>query len=354
MHTLTDLTQTKRDEQVLDEAVRRLAVVARVKSLTDANAEVARRWPESATIRAARAALQTKATAGTPSLTGSPAGWGGELAQQTQLSAALTQYARQLGIVGRLGLTSAPFATSVPRIVDDSVAVFRGPGEPKLAIDGAFDQTSLRPIVIALMIAFSSELARLTDDVSTKLLRTLLGRAVARGIDAVFFSTTAASESTPPGVLFGLTPIASVNDPVVDLQALVTAFVAAGGSASDAVLVMSSANAIGAMLSGNAAFRALGRDGGDAAGIPAVCGVGAGDNIVLLDRSKVLLADDGIARIDSATHATLDLGNGDPFALWQRNCVGLRVEQAVNWSAAPGGVAYVSGVDYLSAAGSPS
>jgi hypothetical protein len=63
-----------------------------------------------------------------------------------------------------------------------------------------------------------------------------------------------------------------------------------------------------------------------------------------------------IARIDSATHATLDMVGGSggtpTFGLWQRNCVGLRVEQAVNWSAAEGAVQYIADADYLNT-GSP-
>jgi HK97 family phage major capsid protein len=245
---------------------------------------------------------------------------------------------------------------AVPRELDtmESAAFFRGPAGNKIVVDGGFSTVSLPTATIAGAIAFSNELARSVAGNAATLLREVLSRGLARGLDRAFVSADAASEDNPPGVLNGISATPSSGDAVTDLATLIANFVTAGGSLENAVLILSSNNAAAVALS-DAAFQSLTIRGGNVAGIPAVAGAAAGSNLILLDRSKVILADDRQFRADTAQHATIEMSAGSPATrlnLWQKNLVAVKTERYVNWSLGENAVAAISGADYLSA-GSP-
>jgi hypothetical protein len=57
------------------------------------------------------------------------------------------------------------------------------------------------------------------------------------------------------------------------------------------------------------------------------------DSLVLFKPSEIFLASDDNVTIDASNQATLDMAGGSSptFSLWQKNCVGLRAEQWINW-----------------------
>ena len=72
---------------------------------------------------------------------------------------------------------------------------------------------------------------------------------------------------------------------------------------------------------------------------PAAAGV-----VVALDGAALMIASDPIA-VATAAHASIDLDNGSPalpISLWQRNLAGVRAEQLVRYTIAPGSVAFAS------------
>ena len=158
---------------------------------------------------------------------------------------------------------------------------------------------------------------------------------------------------SPASILNGVTAIPSTGEPAADLTALVRNFT---GDLSQAVLVSSPATAIA--LHG-AGYEGAGPRGGDVAGLPlftsgGVPSDGSGSLLVLLDPSRILLADEG-ADVELAQHADLEVSStpANPtvaatvmVSLWQRGLVGFLGTRRVGWLAAPGAVAYVNGVDY--------
>jgi hypothetical protein len=72
--------------------------------------------------------------------------------------------------------------------------------------------------------------------------------------------------------------------------------------------------------------------------------------MTLLDPTRILIADDGadVVKAQDASVVIHDPDTGEPgyLSLWQQNLVGFRATRLLNWKAAPGSVAWMSGIDY--------
>lgn len=352
--TLDDLNRREYQNAKSLAAAQFLSCIATTRSAFEAADEFSRRYPRSVLRKHIEQLVETKALVvpGVPAPDGSPSSWGPDLVPGPELSASLLQFSQPFSIVERLGLAKAPFNVAVPRDLSTfgETDFFRGPGVSKVVVQGSFDSASLTLLTVAAIAVFSTELAKSTAGTAASLMRTIVARALGNGLDRAFFSDDAGvANVSPAGILAGLTPIGSTGDPSTDLKLLISEFVTAGGSLEHAVLVMSSTNAIGARITAPELFRDLQRDGGRAAGLPTVAGAAAGENVALIDTTKVLLADDGQFKADVSTQATLNMGGSPPefVSLYQQNASALKLERAVNWRAVEGAAAYVSAANYL-------
>lgn len=282
-----------------------------------------------------------------------------------ELSRPLLAVAQPFSILPRLGATRAPFDLSVPIEdvpITDGYWVDHGAAKPLSR--WTYGNVTLRRRTAARIIALTNDLRKVGNRAAEGLLRDRLARGLTAYIDVEFLNPVG-----PFSITNGVTPVATTGSPVTDLANLFAAFVSNGGSVESAVVVMSSQNAIGARLSGEAAFEDLDRQGGRVAGLPAIASDSAGAVVAIIDSARVLLADSGELAIDASEQATLEMRDdpigatgaaGSPAgpvhttatSLWQTNSVALKAERFLAWHAAPGAVAYTE-ADYLLGVGSP-
>jgi hypothetical protein len=285
---------------------------------------------------------------------------------------AILAYARSFSVIARLGLQRAPFMARVPA---ESAAMGASGwvghvGTGKVVVKGAITSLTLEPLAHAAITVLTRELFRFGSEASTVFLRSQLAAMVHAGVDTSFCNPSQAA-------VVGLSPAAITNGAPhyvsngataeaaeADIQSLVSLFVANGGQMERAVFLLSSTNAVWLALSGHTAFERLRRDGGELGGCPAVCSDSVGERVILVDTSKVLLADDDQVDITLAEQASVEMSNtptghaGTPTAatgmvsLFQANAVAFRVSRIVNWKALTGACAYIENAAYVSP-GSP-
>jgi len=92
---------------------------------------------------------------------------------------------------------------------------------------------------------------------------------------------------------------------------LLQAYRAAGGSFASAVILLSSANAVGLSLmsgaDGKPLFPNIQRDGGVIAGLPALASDSVGALLIAVDTSQLVVADELGLTVSRSTQATLEL-----------------------------------------------
>jgi hypothetical protein len=277
----------------------------------------------------------------------------------TELSRELIALGVPFAIIGRLGLTRVAFNVLAPLEMGRLHGYWAESGRAKGVTRGDFATTVLRRRTAAGIAVIPNEFKRTPQAMQ------LLLNAFALGVNA-FPDTEFVAD-----VVASVTPAASAGDLTTDLAVALQAFIASGGSVERAVVVLSSANAVGAKLQDlSGAFRDLTRQGGTAAGLPAVCSDSAGDNVLVLDAGRILLADDGELAVDLAESVTLEMSDaptsavvavGSPAApvmtsqvsMFQTDSTAVRLERFINWQILSGAAAAVTGANYLPNVGSP-
>jgi len=302
--------------------------------------------------RRAVAASRTKSAVGAMNATTSG------LLFPTELSRELIALGVPFAIIARLGLPRVPFNTLAPLQLGRLHGYWAEDGHAKGLTRGDFATDMLRRRTAAGIAVVPNEFRRTPQAME------LLLNAFALGVNAFpdsEFVTDVAS---------AVTPSASTGDAVADLSAALQAFIAVGGSVERATVVMSSANAIGARLQHPEQFRDLTRQGGTAAGLPAVCSDSAGNSVLVIDSGRILLADDGELAVDLAESVTLEMSDaptstvvavGSPAApvmtsqvsMFQTDSTAIRLERFINWRILDGAAAAISGAAYLPNVGSP-
>jgi len=121
---------------------------------------------------------------------------------------------------------------------------------------------------------------------------------------------SAVANKNPASLTAGLTPINSTNA-IDDVVALMSAYTDAGGRLESAVFLLSSRNVVALRLIDSPAFEQLTPSGGAIAGIPALASDAIGSNFVLVDRARVLIADDGDVDFRISTETSWEM-RSDP------------------------------------------
>jgi hypothetical protein len=324
---------------------------------TSANAAFLGRWPGDL---CASIIERSKAPIGAGTFTTTPA----------PMAEAFVAAAQPFTLIGRLALRRVPFNVPITHGAPSASFAWVGAGMVKPAVALSYAPgDALPPTKASGIVVLTAELLRLHARAEEIVLGDLR-RAYASWIDSQFVDPDIAAvpDENPGSITNGLSPIPSAgstpDDAREDLRRLHALYVSGGGRVESAVVLMSSANAVALALTGHEAFRGLTRDGGVVGGLPVVASESVGYQVVMVDTSQVLLADDGEADLNVATHASVEMldsalqqdgttGTGASLvSLWQSDLAGIRIERTIHWRAAEGAVQRVEGALYYSA-GSP-
>jgi len=313
-----------------------------------AAAEYAKRWEDSTP--EVGLVLKAAVAAGTTT----DATWAGPLAPIRPLVNEFLALLRPATIIGKIaGLRQVPFNISVPIQTGGGTYKWVGQGAPKPVGTLAFGTITLAITKAAGIIVITDELARNSTPAAEAVIRADMIAGIAQFLDATFVDSTQApvANVSPGGITNGITPITSAgtspSNARTDLQALINAMATANISVEGATLIMSQTNAavLASALNplGQPLYPALGPTGGTAMGLTVVTSQTAGNNVILLQPSTVLYADDGGVTIDASVEASVQMDtvlDSPPVAttiltsLWQNNLVGLRAERYINWKRA--------------------
>jgi hypothetical protein len=328
-----------------------------------ASEQFATRWPASPHTSLIQKSLtlqhRTAVSAMTPATSGA--------LLPSELLNSLIAFAQSFSILGRLGAQRVPFNVKVPTVTTGVSGNFWvGSGAPKRVVRGTLGSTMLPALKAAGIIVLTRELLRVATPAAEILLRDLLARAIAQFVDEQFCDPTVAAvyDESPASITNGVAAIPSSGDPTVDIRALVAAFVAGGGRLETAAFILSSTNAVALRLADADAYSELNREGGRLAGVPAVASDACGDNLILCDVARILIADDGEGAVDASGNASIEMRSdpsnqssdvGSPgtpvpttvVSMFQVDSLALKVERIVNYEALAGAVQYVSDASYL-------
>ena len=341
-----------------------MAVAAGKGSLSDTLA-YAKRWDS----QTPEVSAYIKAIEGT-SVVGSPA-WGGELVYQNNLASEFVELLRAATILGRInGFRMTPFNVRIPVQSGGSTVAWVGEAAPKPVTELAFTTITMAYHKVAGIVVLTEELVRLSNPNAEETVRRDLTEQIARFLDVAFIDPTVAAGANSPAsitnaALAGATAATGTDATAVlaDLNAALATFDTANIGTDGLVLVTTPAIArgISTLLTplGTLAFPAMSPSGGTLLGYPVVVSgsVPAG-YLCILKPSEILMADDGRVSLDASNQATLDMDGGSPYSpsfnLWQKNCIGIRAERWITWTARRAdAVSLISGAAYGPAVGSP-
>lgn len=353
---IDSLTKTDFQRAKVRDFVRFLGCLKEGQSAADVFAE---RWPTSPHVDYLR---RKTAVGASVSTAGASSGF-----LVNDLAAAFVSFAAPFSLLGRLGvgdvppLTRVPFNTGVgfadPVALGASVAWLQE-SFPKPLLTATLTREYLQRAKAPLIVVLTDELARFAATGSDDFLQRQLALALSYGLDRLFVDETiAGTSSTPASVTHGVMPIGATGDLDTDLRSLLTEFVNSGGQLASAVLLVGSGNAAAISLSRQDA--ALTVRGGTLAGLPCLASDAVADRVIVIDTSRVLLADDGELAIERAHSASLVMSDspantpGSVVSMFQTNSTAIRLERYMNWKVMDAAaVQWLSGADYLSV-GSP-
>jgi HK97 family phage major capsid protein/HK97 family phage prohead protease len=317
-------------------------------------AEYAKRW-DSETPEVSLA-LKAAVAAGTTT----DATWAGPLSPLRPLANEFMALLRPATILGKIpGLRRVPFNVSVPIQTGGGTYKWVGQGAAKPVGKLAFGTITLVITKCAGIIVITDELARNSSPAAESVIRADMIAGIAQFLDIEFTDPAKApvANVSPGSITNGVTPVTTAGttpaNARTDIQALINAMTVAGISTAGAVLLMSETNAaaLGAALNplGQDLFPDVSVNGGSAMGVQVLPSQAVGNNVILLQPSTVLYADDGGVTIDVSMEASVQMDDAPAPAdattvftsLWQNNLVGLRAERYVNWKRGrTGGVQY--------------
>lgn len=330
-----------------------------------AAAEIARqRWsrstPEIETIlRAAVAAGTTTDTT-----------WAAPLAPYQDMQSEFIELLRPMTIMGQIEgqLRRIPFNIRMPRQTSGASAGWVGQGAPKPMSKLGFDSVTMPHSKVAVIVAITEELARMSTPSAEATVRQDLLETVSQFMDVQFIDPTiaAVADVSPGAITNGIAAVNATGGTVAqvttDLNAALTAMATANIPMRSPVWVMHTRAKNYLMTLRTAqdvfAFRDEMRQG-QLLGLPFIAsnnvplrdqnaGGGTEGYIVLMDASEIFLADDGETMLDVSREASLQMvdnpsaGAQSMVSLWQNNLVGIRAERYVHWKRRRDAAVYVT------------
>lgn len=248
--------------------------------------------------------------------------------------------------LGRLGSVVVPGRSTTP--ADGGVWV--GEGEPIPVREYTILGPTLRPHKVAVIVTFSRELSEASN--IEEVLRALITEAAGPAMDVAILSTTAATATTPGGILAGLTPVAAApsgaayDNCAADLGALVGDLAARNGGANALIVAApAQATAIKFFSSDFAAVGSAGLADGTVVAIePSSFAITAGTPEFEVGTVAALHMED-TAPLDIAATAGPTLAT-PVKSLWQTDAIGLKMTFRADWAMRAPHVAYMESVSW--------
>jgi len=320
-------------------------------------AEYAKRWDDSTP----EVSLALKAAIA-PGTTTDPA-WAGPLVIPT-IAKDFLELLRPATILGKIpNLRIVPFNCKVPSQTGGGTYGWVGENKPKPVTKLAFSSVSLGYAKAAGILVLTEELVRLSNPSAEDLTRADMVAGIAQFLDGQFTDPIVAAVAgvNPASITNGAPTAAATTNPLADIMGLINHFASNNIAVDGVTFIMSAANALSLTfrtnLDGSPEFPGLTINGGTYKGLTFITSQAAGTNIIALQPSLVLYADDGGVTIDASEQASLQMDSAPMspadattvlVSLWQNNCVGLRAERFINWNKAN-----ANAVKYLTAAAWP-
>ena len=281
--------------------------------------------------------LVTKATLGTTT----DVGFASALVHENRLVGEFVEMLRNATIFDKLqGFRAVPFNSKIPSQLTGGTASWVGEGAAKPLTNPTYGEVEIKEHKLAAITVYTQELMRRSDPAVDMLVRDDLIAASAALIDSTFIDATASSTSRPAGILNGVTVTADTGTTAAayeaDLLSLINTFVTNNLSLDGAYLIMSETRAAQISLLrdalGNTYFAGMALRGERTLmGIPVVTSQTAGDKIILVKTSEILLAQDGGVDVSYSDQATL-VDGATTHNLWQENKFAVRVEKFITWA----------------------
>ncbi|WP_066570603.1 phage major capsid protein [Snodgrassella sp. CFCC 13594] len=276
--------------------------------------------------------------------------WAAPLVDYTTMTSEFIELLRPQTIMGRItGFRNVPFNTKVQGQTSGATVNWVGQGKLKPVSKLALDTTSLGFAKVSAIVPITEELARLSNPSAEALINSDLQKSMAQFLDQAFIDPTiaAVTDVHPASIthaVTAITPSGTDLDAVrKDIKAVMNQFINANLSTKGGVWVMSEVTALSLSMMfnelGQPAFPSINQDGGTFFGLPVITSSIASDNIILLQPSEILLADDGMVTLDASREASLvmsddpesDKATMDMVSLWQAGMVGFKADRMINW-----------------------
>jgi HK97 family phage major capsid protein len=304
----------------------------------------------------------TASTSGTTRTT-TDATWAGPLVNQN-IANDFIELLRPATILGKIpGLRMVPFNTKVPSQTAGGTYGWVGESKPKPVTKLAFSSTSLSITKAAGIIVLTQELIKLSNPSAEALVRDDMIKGIAQFLDAQFIDPAVAAVAgvNPASITNGAPTAAATANPMADIIGLISHFATNNIAVDGVTFILSAANALSLSfrtnLDGSPQYPGLTINGGTYKGLTFITSQAAGGNVIALQPSLILYADDGGVTIDASQEASLQMDSAPAspadattvyVSLWQTNTVGLRAERFINWAKAN-----ANAVKYLTATAWP-
>jgi HK97 family phage major capsid protein/HK97 family phage prohead protease len=323
-----------------------------------------RSWPDNPEIQAH---IRTVIEAGDTTTSG----WASQLIPSAQqMDGEFLDMLRDKIVIGRIpGLRRVPFNVSVPLQSGAGTYGYVGEGAPKPVTKPTYGSATLRFEKAAGIIVITQELARFSTPSAELLVRDEMIKGLTAYFDSVFVSAGAAVTNVmPAGILNGISATAASGTTAAffrkNFDTTMQKMITNKRDPAQLVILMSAgvAMTLSSMINslGQQEFPSINATGGNYLGVPIVTSQALGTNIVLIDPSDILLAEDPGVAIDISTEASVEMddaptvGESSPAtqittlkSFWQNNLVGIRCEQFRTWKVArSSAVEYISGAAY--------
>jgi HK97 family phage major capsid protein len=331
------------------------AMLACKGNMFEASEYAARRWADSTP----EVALQLKAAVAPGTVT--DATWAGPLVNPS-IAADFIELLRPATILGKIpGLRNVPFNTKVPSQTAGGTYGWVGEAKPKPVTKLAFSAETLGITKAAGIIILTEELVRLSNPSAEALARNDMIAGIARFLDSQFIDPAIAAVTgvNPASITNGAPTAAATTNPLADVMTLLNYFATNNVPIDGVTLIMSQANALALSFKNNSdgspVFPGVGVNGGSFKGINIVTSQAAGTNVIGVQPSLILYADDGGVTIDMSREASVQMDSAPAsppdattvlVSLWQNNLVGLRAERFVNWKRVGPSVMYLTAAAY--------
>ena len=281
--------------------------------------------------------LVTKATLGTTT----DGGFAASLVTENRLVGEFVEMLHAATVFDQLsGFRAVPFNSKIPSQLTGGQAQWVGEGAKKPLTNPTYGEVEIKEHKLAAITVYTQELMRRSDPAVDILVRDDLIEASKTLIDSTFLDGVAQSAIRPAGVLNAVVAVANTGVTAAayeaDLLKLIESFVTANLSLDGSYLIMSETRAAQISLLrdalGNTYFNGMSLRGARTLmGIPVITSQTAGDKIILIKTSEILLAQDGGVDVSYSDQATL-VDGGTTHHLWQENKFAVRVEKFITWA----------------------